>query len=112
MVDTFSELLSQDPASEQYRVAEAFAPALGGAGALLVVSGRRGNGGGALLSLSILPAAHAGSTELGLRDVLAVLVIVVVRHGRPAYTPAGRARPASPARSAAPRPSRTFLAPA
>ena len=32
---------------------------------------------GALLSLSILPAAHAGSPELGLRDALAVLVIVV-----------------------------------
>lgn len=32
---------------------------------------------GAVLSLSILPAAHAGSPELGLRDALAVLVIVV-----------------------------------
>jgi condensin-2 complex subunit D3 len=41
VVDTFSELLSQDPASEQYRVAEAFAPALGGAGLLRVASGKK-----------------------------------------------------------------------
>jgi condensin-2 complex subunit D3 len=44
VVDTFAELLAQDPDSEQYRVAEAFAGALGGAGQLRVVVSGRGGG--------------------------------------------------------------------